>query len=77
MENNMEQNTNEPVETAQTNSPDQLSNIDKPKTKTKLLWWVLGIVVLVGIAYGGWYLGKKQDTRNNNQTNPKTQNSNI
>ncbi|KKP88067.1 MAG: hypothetical protein UR93_C0023G0021 [Berkelbacteria bacterium GW2011_GWA2_35_9] len=51
----MDQNTNDSMENAQTNYPDQLSNIDKPKTKTKLLWWVLGIIVLAGVAYGAYY----------------------
>ena len=38
----------------------------------KALLWLLGIVLIAGIGFGGWYLGNKQAKKDDNKTQEKT-----
>ena len=64
------QNTNEPVETAENQSPmnqEPRQFGGQARTKNKLLWWVLGIVLLGAVGFGGyWYGNQKANIKNQN-----------
>ena len=38
----------------------------------KALLWLLGIVIIAGIGFGGWYIGNKQAKKDDNKTQEKT-----
>ena len=51
------ENINELVETAE----NQSSKNQEPRSKNKILWWILGIVILAGVGYGAYYYMQNQN----------------
>ena len=72
----MGQNTNEPVETATEQSPN--SKIENGKLgMSPVIKWIIGLVVLAGIGYGTYIVGKSEILNSRSETNSNVINSNI
>lgn len=53
-------------------NPSSVNSDPSTMNKPKWLWWILAIILIAGVGYGAYYLVKKQNTSDNNQTSATT-----